>query len=447
MPGLFEQFDFGLFIRETYFAFLLLGGLLVIMRAYRDVRLPDAGNFKNIVLVLFLMTVANGLERCARVSADGRELRFAMSVVHYCLQPCVIWLELVIIMPEAVKRRRLNMLLLSLPLIFNTAVYLTAPLTGESVIWYSRDNGFHRGPLGFTIYYVTFFYLLLLLLWSIRFLRQNERRKGIVLFFIFAVAVLTGILEGLNLVTGFIDDSFTLGVFLYYIYLVTVHELKLRTSLATKELELSESRVKLLQEQIRPHFIFNSLHIIKALIRTNPAKAMQGVEDFSDYLQANLDVMTSNRLIPFEEELAHVEAFVSLALADESKDITVRYDIEARYFSLPPLTVEPLVENAIQHGVKNGGTVTLATRADDGEISITVSDDGVGMRAAATERAKKRAGISMENVRARLAALCGGTLAIESSDGGTVVTVRIPKKGANRHADPGGQYDKAEDEL
>jgi hypothetical protein len=114
MPGLFAQFDFGLFIQETYFAFLLLGGLLVIMYAYRDVRLPDAGNFKNIVLVLFLMTVANGMERCARVSADGRELRFAMSVVHYCLQPCVIWLELVIIMPEAVKRRRLSMLLLSL---------------------------------------------------------------------------------------------------------------------------------------------------------------------------------------------------------------------------------------------------------------------------------------------------------------------------------------------
>ncbi len=81
---------------------------------WSDVRLPDAGNFKRIVLVLFLMTVANGLERCARVSAHGRELRFAMSVVHYCLQPCVIWLELVIIMPDAVKRRRLSMLLLSL---------------------------------------------------------------------------------------------------------------------------------------------------------------------------------------------------------------------------------------------------------------------------------------------------------------------------------------------
>ena len=109
--------------------------------------------------------------------------------------------------------------------------------------------------------------------------------------------------------------------------------------------------------------------------------------------------------------------------------IGMKYEQAASLQELPPLTVEPLVENAIQHGVKNGGTVTLATRAGDGEISITVSDDGVGMRAAATERVKKRAGISMENVRARLAALCGGTLEIESAIGeGTTATIRLPKR-------------------
>jgi LytS/YehU family sensor histidine kinase len=189
--------------------------------------------------------------------------------------------------------------------------------------------------------------------------------------------------------------------------------------------------VKLLQEQIRPHFVFNSLHIIKSLIRTDQDKAIQSLEDFSDYLQANLEVMTSNRLIPFEDELTHIEAIVSLALADKCKAITVKYDIQERYFRVPPLTIEPLVENALQHGVTNGGTVILSTCMDKEAYLITVSDDGRGMEQARTEKAKKRDGISLENVRARLAMLCSGSLELESTAHGTFVSVRIPKEKGN----------------
>ena len=427
---------FNLIISENYITFLLLGGLLVVMYAYRDIHLPATRNFLLIILVLFLMSVSNSLERWAVLSPDRRTMRIAMSVLHYCLQPYVIWLELVIIMPQADRKRRLKMFLLSIPLLWNTIVYLIAPWVGKLVFWYEEDYTFRRGPLGYSIYVVTFFYLLLLLDWSFRCLRQNDRRKAIILFFLIFSGVLTGILEGMNLITGYIDEAFAFGVFLYYMYLVTYHELEMQSSLAKKELELSENRTKLLQEQIRPHFIFNSLHVIKSLIRTDQEKAIKGVEDFSDYLQANLEVMTSNKLIPFEDELDHVEAFVSLALADESKGITVKYDIQEWYFRVPPLSIEPLVENALQHGVTHGGTVILSTRQDKDAYLITVSDDGRGIDQARTEKAKKRDGISLENVRSRLAMLCGGTLEMESSSQGTVVSVRIPKEPGNRSADP-----------
>ena len=423
-------------ISENYITFLLLGGLLVVMYAYRDIHLPATRNFLLIILVLFLMSVSNSLERWAVLSPDRRTMRIAMSVLHYCLQPYVIWLELVIIMPQADRKRRLKMFLLSIPLLWNTIVYLIAPWVGKLVFYYDEDYTFSRGPLGYSIYVVTFFYLLLLLEWSFRSLRQNDRRKAIILFFLIFSGVLTGILEGMNLITGYIDEAFAFGVFLYYMYLVTYHELEMQNSLAKKELELSENRTKLLQEQIRPHFIFNSLHVIKSLIRTDQEKAIKGVEDFSDYLQANLEVMTSNKLIPFEDELDHVEAFVSLALADESKGITVKYDIQEWYFRVPPLSIEPLVENALQHGVTHGGTVILSTRQDKDAYLITVSDDGRGIDQARTEKAKKRDGISLENVRSRLAMLCGGTLEMESSSQGTVVSVRIPKEPGNRSADP-----------
>ena len=434
-----SQMDFRLLISENFLTFLLLGGLLVVMYAFRDSHLPATRNFLFIILVLVLMSFSNSLERWAVQSPDRRTMRIAMSVLHYCLQPSVIWLELVIVLPRADPKYRLKLFWLSLPLLINAAIYLAAPWTKELVFWYKEDYSFSRGPLGYSIYIVTFFYLLLLLQVSLHFHRQHDRRMAIILLFLGFSGVLTGILEGLNLITGYIDEVFALGVFLYYMYLLTLHELEMQASLAKKELDHSEDRVKLLQEQIRPHFIFNSLHIIKSLIRIDQEKAIQGVEDFSDYLQANLEVMTSNNLIPFDEELEHIQAFVSIALADESKGITVKYDIQERYFCLPPLTIEPLVENAIQHGVPKGGTVILSTCQESNAYRITVSDDGRGMNSAGTENTKRRAGISLENVKTRLAIQCNGTLEIESSDRGTVVTVRIPKGRENESADPDTQ--------
>ena len=439
MLASFSRMDFRLLISENFLTFLLLGGLLVVMYAYRDTRLPATRNFLFIILVLILMSLSNNLERWAVLSPDRRTVRIAMSVLHYCLQPCVIWLELIIIMPRTNPKYRMKLVLMSLPLLINTVIYLAAPWAGELVFWYKEDYSFCRGPLGFSIYIVTFFYLVLLLQVSLHFLRQHDRRKATILLFLGFSSVLTGVLEGMNLITGYIDEVFALGAFLYYMYLVTLHELEMQASLAKKELEHSEDRVKLLQEQIRPHFIFNSLHIIKSLIRIDQEKAIQGVEDFSDYLQANLEVMTTTKLIPFEDELDHIRAFVSLALADESKGITVKYDIRERYFSLPPLTIEPLVENAIEHGVPKGGTVVLATCREGDAYRITVSDDGRGMNRAGTEKTKRRSGISLENVKTRLAIQCGGTLEIESSSRGTVVSVRIPAGQENEAAGPGVQ--------
>lgn len=138
---------------------------------------------------------------------------------------------------------------------------------------------------------------------------------------------ITGVLEGLNITTGYIDEAFALGAFLYYIYLITIHESQIEKALDKKELELSENKIRLLREQIRPHFIFNSLHIIKSLIRTDQKKAVQTLEDFSDYLRVNFDVMTSDKLISFDAELEHIEAYVSLTLAKGDNNINIKYDI------------------------------------------------------------------------------------------------------------------------
>lgn len=259
-----------LYINENYFTFLLLGGLLIVMLAYRDVHLPATRTFLIIILVLFLMSAASSLESWAVVSPDRESIRILASIIHYILQPLVIYLELIIIMPEGSTSDVRKRILLALPLLINTCIYLIAPFSGTLVFCYDEAYCFNRGPLGCSVYIVTFFYLALLLLWSIRFFRGNEKRKSIILFFIAAIALLTGALEGFNLVPGYIDEAFALGVFLYYMY------------------------------------------------------------------------------------------YVSLALADDRRQIKMQYDIREQDFLLPALTVEPLVENAFRHGVRGSGIVRLS---------------------------------------------------------------------------------------
>jgi sensor histidine kinase YesM len=438
---LISQVDLELFFNENYLTFLILGGLLVVMFSYRDVPLPAAGNFLLIIIVLFIMSVANGLETWAKVSPDRIQVRIVTSVIHYILQPFVIYLELLTIIPRGdikeqvygggtkMPRRFLpdqkTLLLLSLPIIFNTAIYLLAPFTRDLVFHFNEDYSFNRGILGYTIYIVTFFYLFLLLIWSFYFLKEKDRRMGITLFFIVGIAVLTGIFEALNIISGYIDEVFALGVLLYYMYLTTVHEREMQASLSLRETELARRRLQLLTEQIQPHFLFNSLHIIKSLIRTDQKKAMASVEYFSDYLRANLNAISSDDPIPFEMELANVKAYISLVQNDERRQITVEYDIKEKDFNIPPLTVEPIVENAVLHGVRKGGNIRLASYKDHDCITITVTDNGKGINPSQKKRKKSRHGIGLNNVRTRLALFCDGSLEMNSKDG-TTVTIRLP---------------------
>ena len=135
--------------------------------------------------------------------------------------------------------------------------------------------------------------------------------------------------------------------------------------------------------------------------------------------------------VPFESELKHLETYLSLEKMRFGDELNIEYDIEATDFLIPSLTVQPLVENAVKHGVgmkEDGGTVTIATKEFDDRYEVIVSDDGVGF-----DTAKKpndgRTHIGMENVRNRLKTMCNAVLNIESTVGkGTVATITIPKE-------------------
>lgn len=418
--------DLQYLISENYLALLIMGGLIVMMFVYREVHLPASKTFILITIVLFLLCLSNSLESWSIMSQDRVNIRITSSVIHYILQPLVIYLELIVLMSYENNKNKL--IILSLPLLINTLIYLIAPFTNELVFWYSNDYVFHRGPLGSSIYIVTFLYIDLLLYYAIKTFHTDDKRLSIILFFMAIIAILTGILEGFNIAPGFIDESIAFGVFLFYTYLITLHESKTRSSLVQKDLALSQSELKLLREQIRPHFVFNSLHIIKSLIRKDPSKAVETLSSFSDYLRANINAISSNNLIYFEEELDNIKAYTSIALADESKGIKVEYDVADIDFKIPPLSIEPFVENAIKHGLINGGTVKISSKDNGDHYTVSVVDDGCGFDFGETKEEHAREGIGIANAKARLEKTCNGIIEINSSNNGTEVYIHIPKE-------------------
>lgn len=201
-------------------------------------------------------------------------------------------------------------------------------------------------------------------------------------------------------------------------------EQALEETILRQEADLADSRAKLLLGQIQPHFIFNSLLAIQQLCEEDPQRAEQAVSDFSQYLRGNLDAMTDDRLVPFERELAHIKCYLALETADPASRIRVRYELGPTDFFVPQLTIQPLVENAVRHGLKpkpEGGTVTIRTAAMAEGWTVTVTDDGVGFTAGG------EAGVGLQNIQKRLAAQCGGTLHITSGPTGTRAEVFIPR--------------------
>lgn len=200
--------------------------------------------------------------------------------------------------------------------------------------------------------------------------------------------------------------------------------------LAEKEHRLTDSRIKVMMSQIRSHFIFNVLATISTYCKIDPKMADKALICFSRYLRRNIHIIEVDGLIDFSAELEQLEDYVTLEKLRFAEEITFEKEIETRSFKIPPLTVQPLVENAIKHGlVEHGksGTVFLHTERKEDNIVITVTDNGVGFAPGMLEKTDS---VGIKNVRYRLENMTGGTLDIESEPGsGTTVTIKIPQKG------------------
>ena len=197
--------------------------------------------------------------------------------------------------------------------------------------------------------------------------------------------------------------------------------------LLKKEEDLRDAQLQTLVNQIEPHFIYNTLATIHVFCRSDPQLAMQLIEHFNDYLHANFTAITAKEPVPFDEELKHTKAYLAVEAALYLDQLSVEYRTDFTQFRLPPLTLQPIVENSVKHGIAKTHQpehICILSRRTDGGAEITIIDDGPGFP---DDTGGDAGHVGLQNVRERLALSCGGTLSIKANaGGGTAVTVFVP---------------------
>ena len=345
--------------------------------------------------------------------------RTICAIIGNVLRPLLIVAYMYLIEPS--KKHSLAWILV----LINTGVYMTALFSGIAIS-IDENNQFHRGPLGFTVHIISVILLIYITWISVREYGKSPRKNENII----PVAIVYVIIISVFLDT-FVDYRIypvafvTIGVastnVFYYIWLhlqfVREHEQSL----------YAEQRIQLMKTQIQPHFLYNTLSTIQALCDIDPEKASETTGKFAKYLRNNLESLDRTDRIPFEKDMEHTLIYTDIEMI-RFPNIRIEQDIEDEDFTLPALTVQPIVENAIRHGVRirEEGIVRISTRRDGDCHEIVISDNGKGFD---IEKAGDGGGlhIGVKNVRERIERMCGGTLDIKSRmDEGTVVTIRIP---------------------
>jgi sensor histidine kinase YesM len=193
--------------------------------------------------------------------------------------------------------------------------------------------------------------------------------------------------------------------------------------------ELAESRISTMMSQIRPHFIYNTLGSIEQLCMLDPPKAGALVHEFAKYLRGNFGELDNPKPILMSQEMEHVHHYVSIENV-RFPDMTFMFNMNSADFHIPALTIQPIVENAIKHGLmklQTGGTIRVVSCETDTDYCVSVVDDGVGFDTNILIDERKHVGL--RNIRERLKVMVNGTLEIESTVGvGTKVLITIPKE-------------------
>ena len=376
------------------------------------------------ILLVFSLIVQQIVESVAVMNNLSRLFMIIVAIYGYAVRPIII-----VIFFHIVRQDRRHVLAWIL-IIINAAVYTTA-LFSDLAFTLTEDGILQRGPLGYTGFVTSgvlliYLYVLSVASRDLRNVRRSEAWIPVANVLLIGAAVIVDI--GNYSEISFLTIAVVNGCVFFYIWLhlqfVREHEQMLE----------EQQRVKIMVSQIQPHFLYNTLSTIQALCVIDPDKASEITGKFGRYLRRNIDSLETTELVDLDVELEHTRVYSEIEMV-RFPNIHMEYDIQDRDFKLPALTIQPMVENAIRHGVRirDNGVIRVKTIKRNRYHEIVIEDNGKGFN---IEKAYAKDGshIGINNVRERIERMCGGSLEIDSVVGeGTVVYITIPYDAEERH--------------
>ncbi|SEV83597.1 Histidine kinase-, DNA gyrase B-, and HSP90-like ATPase [Ruminococcaceae bacterium KH2T8] len=288
---------------------------------------------------------------------------------------------------------------------------------------FTPDNQLVKGPFYQILMLPALVILIiniLVLILSRSYLRKDQR-IGLWLFVLFPLAGV--ILQIVFFGMMFIVLSSSLAAYILFTFIV-----KDSVKEHTKNIEqIADQKMSLLTLQMRPHFICNTLLSIYYLCDADTEKAKHVIKNYTEYLRKNFTAMSKDTLVPFENELEHTRAYLEVEKVRFEGQFNVEFDTPNTSFVIPSLTLQPLVENSVKHGVDPEADpvdITVRTLKKDGDNIIIVEDTGTGGGKSDGEGTH----VAFENIKTRIELMCNGSISLEPREGGgTRVTVTIPQ--------------------
>ena len=394
---------------------MIVAVMCVIMYVNKDLKIP-AVSLARVAVILILITavldylndMAAGLTNYSFPCSPEQLVRLhtALCVFSYILRPVIILIELLIICPD--KRLRIPIIV---PSVVNALIYLPTLFGRPLAFYFTSDNAWVGiAPFNLTIYLVLIVYLFILLAFSVIYFSKKNRKCSVIILAIVLLSLVVAVLEYFNIMTGYTTTVTAMGTLTYYIYLSTIYQQKIRETVAEKELTLAKNELDLLRSQIQPHFIYNSLSTIRSLAKRDSKKAVVCIDEFSKYLKSHIGAIQSDELVSFESEIDNINAYLQVIQMT--------------------LVLEPIIENAVSHGIsKHGGTITISTHEENGNVIIRVTDSGSPSKDK-EEFEPIHNGIGLQNTEKRLRLQCSGTLKANFTDSGSTVELAVPRGNA-----------------
>ena len=325
---------------------------------------------------------------------------------------------------EKVKRNVLFYAMIALLCVY-FAFLIVAQFT--DVFYYvTPDNRFFYGPL-YKLSLVPLILIMILNIVGVIIRRKKLSDKYLVALLVYLLPMTAAIIIHMFInVEIFVVFGMALFAIIMFVLILSDN----MEQYMRQQQEIAHQRANVMVLQMRPHFIYNTMMTIYCLCKQDADKAQQVTLDFTDYLRNNFSAIASENPVPFADELKHTQAYLAVEKAQHEDNLFTEFDTPHTLFRVPPLTLQPLVENAVKHGMKLEGDplhIYVKTRKTNSGSEIIVENDGPGFNPADDNEPH----IALNNIRQRLKMMCNGKLILSDREGGgTKVVVKIPAKPA-----------------